>query len=512
MTLAINFGCFESVKFLYELGGPGNDEELQSPLHLAIGDYDVSVDILKFLLEHGADTEARHDGCTALLAEAKKRIDNRFLEVRHMTALALLIASGADIEACDKAGRTALYHLAMNGRSKSVQLLIDAGADVNATDWDGYTPLNPRPEFDTTCTRETEGADYAGTSRVLKANGAVKRATNRLTRPPLYDALESNDCGLVRSLLEAGASLHASNYMSSPPLHFALEKGRAQAAAILLAAGADPNARSWDKKTALHWLAHGRVNAIEAEDLLARMLERTALYHAARNGRSKSVQLLIDAGADVNATDWYGHTPLNPRWEPEVADPVSRILKANGAIKRATPSHRLTRLRLYDAVEGNNCELIRSLLEAGASLHASNYMSSPPLHFALEKGMAEAASILLAAGADPNARCWDKKTALHYLAHGHVKATDAENLLAQMMERGVDMNARETNGYTALHYAVRHSKERLLLLLRTKGIDLYVPNNQGMTWFEVAENFDEDGHGEISIRWLKENVPDVCNG
>ncbi|KAJ3114374.1 hypothetical protein HDU96_002179 [Phlyctochytrium bullatum] len=352
MTLAIKFGRLESVKLLYKLGAPVNDSAQQSPLHFAIGDPEFlpDVDIVKFLLEHGADTEARHDGCTALIAEAKKARQGTILEGAHMQTLELLIAYGADLDARDAAGRTALYHAAMNGQSKFVQLLIDAGADVNAADWHGHTPLNPYQEIDTSdYTGVLEGADPVSTSRILEAHGAAE-----------------------------------------------------------------------------------------------------------------------------------------------------------------TPSFRLSYLPLYNIVQSNDCELVQSLLEAGVSVHAPNHISMPPLHFALERGRAQAASILLAAGADPNARCWYKNTALHILAQGRVNRTEAEDLLALMLERGVDVNARGAYGFTALHYAMQYSKEMLRLLLRTKGVNLNVVDNQGRTWFELAEVEDGVGEGAISLEWLLANVPDVC--
>ena len=53
-----------------------------------------------------------------------------------------LLADGAEINAEDELGRSALHEAAHSGDPSVVKLLIDAGADMNAQDGCGYTPLD----------------------------------------------------------------------------------------------------------------------------------------------------------------------------------------------------------------------------------------------------------------------------------------------------------------------------------------------------------------------------------
>ncbi|KAJ3090508.1 hypothetical protein HDU96_003395, partial [Phlyctochytrium bullatum] len=311
MDLAVRSGSLESVKILHELGSAVNEDFLPSPLHKAINTWGdpFNPEIIQFLLEHGADTEARYGGLTALLFVASDwRLED------HMEAIELLIASGADVGARDEKGWSALHHEAKRGKPECVQLLLDAGADVNAPNWRGQTP------------RHASIRNYAGTTNVLRSHGASVKETAPLVVPPLYAAIESNDCELLKSLIGAGESLCAPNFMSKPPLHFALE--HAQAAAILLAAGADPNARCWGKLNALLWLARSGVEAEDAEKLLAVMLERgvdinardlrgaTALHYALRSGSMELFLLLLRTeGVDLSAEDEEENTWAHAAWE-----------------------------------------------------------------------------------------------------------------------------------------------------------------------------------------------------
>ncbi|KAJ3112494.1 hypothetical protein HDU96_004511, partial [Phlyctochytrium bullatum] len=147
MSLAARSNSLESVKLLHELGAPINEDVLESPLHCAItarGHFGnrPNVEMMQFLLDHGADTEARYRSdkdaptCTALLTTSKNWIANG-----HVEALKLVVAFGADVEARDEKGCTALMYEVSYGHVECVQALLDAGADINATDWEGKTAL-----------------------------------------------------------------------------------------------------------------------------------------------------------------------------------------------------------------------------------------------------------------------------------------------------------------------------------------------------------------------------------
>jgi hypothetical protein len=86
-------------------------------------------EIVQLFLEKGADVNAKdNDGWTALMIAAEKG---------HSEIVQLLLEKGADVNAKDNDGVTALMFAAANGHTEIVQLLLEKGADVNAETNDG---------------------------------------------------------------------------------------------------------------------------------------------------------------------------------------------------------------------------------------------------------------------------------------------------------------------------------------------------------------------------------------
>jgi|GEM_PF-4202205 len=85
------------------------------------------------LLEKGADANAKNNrGITALMYAAW---------YDHPESCALLVENGADVNAADTHGQTALMYAAQGGETRTCMVLIEKGADINAKDEDGKTPL-----------------------------------------------------------------------------------------------------------------------------------------------------------------------------------------------------------------------------------------------------------------------------------------------------------------------------------------------------------------------------------
>lgn len=103
---------------------------ISQPLVDAIWDRDV--DRLKRLLERGADPNSRVEGKPAVVWAAESDLSE---------AVRALLAHGADINAADDEGCSALMSAAFDGNVDVSKTLIDAGADVNRSDKDGCTAL-----------------------------------------------------------------------------------------------------------------------------------------------------------------------------------------------------------------------------------------------------------------------------------------------------------------------------------------------------------------------------------
>jgi ankyrin repeat protein len=119
-----------------------------TPLFLAARTGDMP--LMRLLLELGADaTVANAENCTPLLAAAGVgALDNGHesagTEDEALAAVGLLLELGADVNAVDDNGETAMHGAAYQSRNKLVELLAERGADIkvwNRPNEDGWTPL-----------------------------------------------------------------------------------------------------------------------------------------------------------------------------------------------------------------------------------------------------------------------------------------------------------------------------------------------------------------------------------
>ncbi len=230
------------------------------------------------LLEAGAEVNARDArGKTALITVAY---------FGHKDIAKVLIAKGADVNAKDTRGETPLIGAAMSGRKEIVELLIAKGADVNARDRHGRTPL---------IRAATSGHEEI--AKVLMAKGAAVDARDALGRTPLYFAAEQGRTEVVELLLASGANVNAESRGGTTPLHRACNLPSKRIAEILLKQGAKVNTRS---------------NAGIAP-----------LDVAAQFGRKDIAILLMAKGAELHKKDRFGRNSVYwafSNWKVEMAE------------------------------------------------------------------------------------------------------------------------------------------------------------------------------------------------
>jgi ankyrin repeat protein len=206
---------------------------------------------------------------------------------------------------------------------------------------------------------------------------------------PLYRALVLENETVIETLLGFGANANANDHRGDPLLFTALSIGSRPASLALIKAGANPNARDTTGKSALSYAVY-----LKQQDIIAALVTAGAdlnvpseagdgenaappIFLAIKSGDLAVVQQLIAAGANVNAVDQQGSTPLH---RAVLAQPVEY---ATG--------------------------LVTTLLRAGADANAMRSKGGAPLHnlvFGADRmppqAVAQIATLLVQHGANVN--------------------------------------------------------------------------------------------------------------
>jgi ankyrin repeat protein len=228
--------------------------------------------------QKSAATVADSRGITPLMYAA---------EIGSLDAMRLLIDLGADVNAQNAFGSTALMWSVSD--PAKVRLLLDHGAQVNTAAKSGRTALiiaaftNPSAEV----------------VRLLLAKGAKADVMDQRHVTPLNAATFGNDTATVRLLLEAGADIETPDtFIGLTPLMNAAGNRNFPAVKLLIAKGAKVNAVS--KTEGLPKIQTGTVE----------FGGWTPLLMAAAFGPPEAAKALLDAGANIDAQDYRGFTPL----------------------------------------------------------------------------------------------------------------------------------------------------------------------------------------------------------
>ena len=294
------------------------------------------------------------------------------------------------------------------------------------------------------------------------------------------------------------------------PLADAAEKMDRARIRTLLQQRVDVNTPQIDGMTALHWATYQ--DDLETEELLVRAGAKvnaanrygvTPLSLACTNGNGAMVELLLKAGADPNLALPGGETPLMTAARAGKLGPVKSLV-IRGATVDSRDERRGQTALMWAAAEGH-AEIVKELIEAGADFRLRLASGFTPLLFAVREGRIDVVRVLLKAGADVN----ETVPAEPGRRRGYggrlppaggsallLAVTNAHyELAAQLLEAGADPNAA-LPGYTALH---------AITAVRKPGVGDNDPAPEGsgrMSSIELVKKLVEHG-ADINARMTK---------
>lgn len=435
---------------------------------------------------------------------------------------ARLVDDDVDVDEAQGDGMTALHWAAFHDDVDMARALIGAKAELEVrTRVGSLSPL--------ILASKNGSADML---ELLLGAGADPNHASENGTTALMGAAMSGSVAAVNVLIDAAADVNArETHHGQTPLMFAAWENRSRVIRALIGRGAHPelasnvlvlNEPQFDDEGNPRRRRIGR----EQSGGNSAMGGMTALLFAAREGHLKSVEALVESGADVNHV--AGSDASSPM-TIAIANghyTVGQYLLDHGAnanaanIDGVTPLYATVNMRYapvswapnprIDQEVVDSLDLMRALLEAGANPNARVHRKlwfSPTSHDrgwvdhaggtafwrAAMSSDVEAMRALVAAGADPNLKTDQGTTPLMVAAGlgwiGNFSQNAPDSFVAAVaycLELGNDINAVDEDGYTALHGAASRGDNEVVRWLVDHGARVDVINKDGNSAADMA--------------------------
>lgn len=388
-----------------------------------------------------------------------------------------------------EATANSLIDQAKKGNANNIRLLLMTGVPVDSAETNGSSAL-----------ALAASSGQVEVIEVLLAAGADKNKSDNNGDTALTHAVTKGEIEAAVALVKSGAKTDTINNLGEYPLSIAIKN------------------KDWPMVTAL---GKAGVNLdIEVDD------GRTVLHDIIDSGEGKTelALALISGGANVNIADKSGNTPFTAAVNHNQVELVA-VMAPKVADINAVLYNNKTYSALMKAVEMNNEDLIKVLIEAGADvdfvveetqescLYRAVYSQQKDTALILLKAGAntnthnifqvtplarvtidpngknlEIADILVEAGADINDVVNERgQTALHVAAMGSGSLTDS---LQFLLDKGATTNIYDNEGHTPLTRAVLHNNIEAVKSLIAAGADVNFPAMNGKKPLFIANELD----------------------
>lgn len=423
-----------------------------SPLHLAARNNHTKV--AKTLLGEDASLTCKTLFGTSVLETA--------CAYGHADVVRLIIQKSSDLEVEEKAGLVPLQYTCDGGHHQAVEVMLKARID-----W-----VKKGRHLLISATK----SGYIECCRSLLQHGADTEVEGG-NPTPLWYAVRGVNIEICRLLLEYRANPNHRPDDDSPILMLAVDADNVELVELLLDHGAEIEEEDESASYAPTALSRAAKNG--SKDLVSCLIRRNAdvnrpnkvedkpVYVAARHGHAEVLQLLLDAGADVNVYTSDGWGPLHIARD---SSEVARVLLKNGAdVNHGSP--------LYYASGQNWPEVVKMYLQ-----HKEIELDKiedkegfTAIITATYHGNTEIVRLLLEAGANVNQQAGYKNAPLHYALDS--TAVDSVNTLRALLEYNPSLDLTNDSGATPLNWLDPTTPVSLIRLMINAGANLEIPNN-----------------------------------
>lgn len=414
----------------------------------------------------------------------------------------MCINFGADVRSSTRLGITALHGAARRGALNVINLLLDHDLDVNTSTDKGIYPLHLASQY----------GHVEAVSLLLKRGADVHRAT-RQGSGALHFAAASGHGIVVEYLIKAGArtsdlmideNLFTHNRATAgvTPLQLAVEAGQEEAGQeeavrFLLRGEAAVDASGTDLYTPLHAAAaagHNRLVQLlfdagadlEAPTSLSDPGCWSALYLAAMEGHKLTVDILIGCGAILTPQNDFNC--LENASTHQLEQIVEMMIRYKVGINTKYQGYTL----LHHATHSDLRATVESLLNIGADIDIpDDFQGQTAVYHAALGGSPPTMRLLLDRGADIHALDKYGRTALHHIVSSQIFEEDEEGEIVKLLlQEGLSIEAQDNDGNSVIHFCARSPTTLPLELVDKYGGNIEAMNNKGQRSLHMA--FDND--------------------
>jgi len=385
----------------------------------------------------------------------------------------LLAERGADVDALGPHATPALHWLVHYEELDLAKRLLDAGANVNQPSGLGVSALS--------LAIENRDPDMV---QLMLAHGADTNTPDVAGETPLMQAARSGSAEVVRAILETGVDVgYREPQRDQTALMIGVRSRSPEVVALLLDAGADVNSQNlageppdWrlpENVRASHGVGVNWGGYPERGQREAVGGAKTPLLYATRQGDLAITRLLVTAGADLEAVDANGDTPL-----------LTAIINATVAVQPGVVTEHL--------------EVAWYLIEQGADINATDWFGQTPLYAAVDLRNVEMRGPVDDNGINRDAALALVRGLLERGANANVRIAEVLPVRRWITRLG-NLQWNDVTGQTAFHRAALSGDVTTMKLLLEYGADPNITSANGTTplmaaagvnW-TVAQTFDE---------------------
>ncbi|PIE98156.1 MAG: hypothetical protein CR988_04285 [Treponema sp.] len=492
LMLATERDNIEQIKVFIDLGADIHAEDIKGKTAVTTA-ISKGLEIVKTVVPKNNIAVRDSKGCTPLHIAVQ---NNAGLDI-----IKYLLSHKAEVNTRDKDGNTPLHFTVINNNKDLGEALLNAGADIFYTNVNGDSPLKLSYTL-------REGREE------WLLNKKTINAKDGNGNTPLHLAAEWKSADMITYILDNGGKINAKNENNENALFSAVKADCPKCIDALIGHDGekiDVTCRDFLGNSVLHtavqWSSYKAANKVlaltqDSSLLKSQNLEgKTALHIAAKHGAVNFINILIDYGIDVNASDEMGRSPLMEAMFTNKVEIAKLLINKNASVIQQDVYGRSA---LHEAVETGSVESINIIVQAGGNPMARDTYGVTPLSIAFSKSL----EILKATtGRDINLADSDGFSPLHIA----VKEKASTEQLDLLLNKGYYVDKRNKNGSTALLLAVKEHNDDLVSVFLKSGANVFVTNNKGESPLSYALK-DATEYTEIMSQYTGDKVDPMGDG